>query len=320
MRRLFLLALTAAVLSGCRRQAKPPGPGPAPRPQVGEPVEAAGLHNVYRLTDKLYSGSSPEGDEGFRSLQRLGVRTVLSVDGARPDVDRARRFGLRYVHLPIGYDGLSREQALRLARAVRDLPGPVYVHCHHGQHRGPAAAAVIHRFLDDRCTVEEALAELRRAGTDPRYRGLYAAPAELRPPAAGELDRVPPDFPEVAEVPPLARAMVSIDERWDNLKLARAAGWKAPPAHPDVDPPHEALLLVELYHEAARSPRSGEDGTLRRGLLEAEEGARRLEEILRAGKKGGAVDAAAAESAFQKMGAACSRCHASHRDVPRRLQ
>src|SRR5947209_839442 len=67
-------------------------------------VEAPGLHNVFRLTDKLYSGSSPDGDEGFASLQRLGVKTVISVDGARPDVERAHQFGMRYIHLPIGYD------------------------------------------------------------------------------------------------------------------------------------------------------------------------------------------------------------------------
>src|SRR5947209_1446199 len=80
-------------------------------------VEAPGLNNVYRLTDQLFSGSSPEGDEGFRSLRKLGVKTVLSVDGAKPDVARAHAYGLRYVHLPVGYDGISREQALRIARA-----------------------------------------------------------------------------------------------------------------------------------------------------------------------------------------------------------
>jgi protein tyrosine phosphatase (PTP) superfamily phosphohydrolase (DUF442 family) len=130
-------------------------------------VEAPGLHNVYRLTQGLYS-SSPEGDQGFASLRALGVLTVLSVDGVRPDIERAHKYGLRYVHLPIGYDGMPSQQALRVARAVRDLPGPVHVHCHHGKHRGPAAAAVARLCLDERCTVEDALAWLRRAGIDPR--------------------------------------------------------------------------------------------------------------------------------------------------------
>src|SRR5262245_34504268 len=74
-----------------------------------------GLHNVHRITDKLLSGSRPEGDEGFRLLRDLGVKTVMSVDGARPEVERARKYGLRYVHLPFGYDGPPREQVWRVA-------------------------------------------------------------------------------------------------------------------------------------------------------------------------------------------------------------
>src|SRR5690242_3938505 len=98
------------------RAAAPPGRA-AEEPAAPDParVEAAGLHNVYRITDRLYSGSSPDGDEGFRSLQQLGIKTILSVDGARPDVALAHKYGMRYVHLPIGYDGMPRDQALRIA-------------------------------------------------------------------------------------------------------------------------------------------------------------------------------------------------------------
>src|SRR5262249_7822843 len=106
---------------------------------AAKPAELPGLHNVFRVSDKLYSGSVPEGELGFRTLQALGIRTVISVDGARPDAATARRFGLRYVHLPFGYDGCPTARALEIIRAVRDLPGPIYLHCHHGKHRSPAA-------------------------------------------------------------------------------------------------------------------------------------------------------------------------------------
>ena len=130
---VFVLVILAA---GCGSPtAGPERAGPVP-------VEVERLHNVYRLSDRLYSGSGPEGDAGFSSLQTLGVKTVITVDGAAPDVARAERFGMRYVHVPVGYDGIPREEAWRLAKAARDLPGPVYVHCHHGMHRGPAAAVV----------------------------------------------------------------------------------------------------------------------------------------------------------------------------------
>ena len=235
------------------------------------------------------------------------------MDGARPDVERAHKFGLRYVHLPIGYEGVPEDQGKRIAKAVRDLPGAVYVHCHHGKHRGPAAAAVAHLCVDERCGVETALDEMRRAGTDPHYAGLYAAPRDLRRPTREELDRVPDDFPEVAQVAGLAQVMVQIDERWDRLKEARAAGWKVPLAHPDIDPPHEALQLVEQYREALRLLEvDARPEELRRWLAEAEKDAEGLEAALR-GRAGVGV-----EAAWKKAGAACTRCHAGHRDLPRR--
>jgi protein tyrosine phosphatase (PTP) superfamily phosphohydrolase (DUF442 family) len=284
-------------------------------------VEAAGLHNVFRLTDKLYSGSSPEGDAGFASLKQLDIQTIISVDGARPDVETARTYGFRYVHLPIGYDGVPREQGMRIAKAVRDLPGPVYIHCHHGKHRGPAAAAVAHLCLDEKCSVETALAEMRRAGTDPHYTGLYAALGEFGRPTAGDLDRVPSDFPEVSEVAALAQIMVGIDERWERLKLIRAANWKVPADYPDLDPPHEALQLREQYREASRLPAVREKTEeFRRWLSEAEDGARALEETLRAGNDRSGENARAAEEAFLKANVLCARCHARHRDVPRKQE
>jgi protein tyrosine phosphatase (PTP) superfamily phosphohydrolase (DUF442 family) len=272
------------------------------------PIQKKGLHNVYRITDNLFSGSSPEGDDGFQSLKELGVRTILSVDGARPDVERAQKFGLRYVHLPFGYDGIPRQRVLELAKAVRDLPGPVYLHCHHGKHRGPAAAAVIHLCLDEKCSIAQAVAEMKRAGTDPRYTGLFNLPHTLVRPTSKELDAIGNEFPEVAKVPDLAQIMVEIDARWENLKLIRAAGWKSPRNHPDLDPAHEGLQLMEQYREAGRLKKGPEE--MRRWLADAEGGAEELVRWLRGN------DAPAAEKAFQSLGTSCVRCHAKYRDVP----
>ena len=305
--------LIAVVSIGCRRAPEPP-----PEEAVVGKLEAPGLHNVYRLTDALFSGSSPEGDEGFESLRRLGIQTILSVDGARPDIARARRFGLRYVHLPVGYNGVPEGQGWRIAKAVRDLPGPVYIHCHHGKHRGPAAAAVVRLCLDRACTVETALDEMRRAGTDPRYTGLFAAPQELRRPTKADLDGLPDEFPEAVEVGGFTALMVQIDERWERLGLARAAGWKTPPSHPDIDPPHEALLLAEGYEESLRHPDvKGRPEELRRWLADSMVKAKELEAILRAGKRANGVDRLATEKAYRRAAEACSHCHAKYRDRPR---
>ncbi len=103
--------------------------------------EHPGLHNVINFSDQLINGSAPEGDRGFDSLKALGIKTIICVDGATPDAARAEARGMRYVHLPIGYDGIDETEGLKLIRAIRDLPQPIYIHCYHGVHRSPAAAA-----------------------------------------------------------------------------------------------------------------------------------------------------------------------------------
>src|SRR4051812_43585744 len=47
-----------------------------------ERLKVVGIENVYRLSPRLYSGGQPEGRAGFSALKRLGIRTLISVDGA----------------------------------------------------------------------------------------------------------------------------------------------------------------------------------------------------------------------------------------------
>jgi protein tyrosine phosphatase (PTP) superfamily phosphohydrolase (DUF442 family) len=329
MHRWWTLGAIAGLLLpvGCGEAPLPANPDVAAR-RSAEPLSAAledapadfaGLHNVVRVSAKLLSGGAPEGDEGFDSLQRLGVKTIISVDGARPDLQRARRVGMRYVHLPIGYDGVPREQALKLARAVRDLPGQVYLHCHHGKHRSPAAAVAANLCLDGACTSGAALALMKRAGTGANYKGLHAAAEQFHLVSNEELDRVSADFPEVAQTDDFVNLMVKVERHFDHLKQVRAAGWQAPPEHADLDGPHEALLLREAYAELARLKEAKERGDeLERWLAEAADNAGALETALAAGKQTGSLNSKAVEAAFNASADACARCHRKYRDVPQR--
>jgi protein tyrosine phosphatase (PTP) superfamily phosphohydrolase (DUF442 family) len=283
-------------------------------PKVG-PLQAPGIDNLFRATDRILSGGQPEGDEAFASLRKLGVKTIISVDGIRPDLERAAKFHLRYVHLPHGYDGIPPETAARLVKAARTLEGPIFVHCHHGKHRGPAAVGVICQATAG-WTPDQAVAWMKQAGTSPDYAGLYRANADFLMPTAEALARVPEAFPSHAEVSGLVDAMVAIDLRWDQLKAAQKAGWRVPPDQPDLIPAAEALLLQEAYRELQRDVRAQAKGETFLGLLrEAESGAKDLHALL--GSRATALDEAAlrqADALSRAAGGACAGCHKKFRN------
>ena len=121
---------------------------PAPANMIPPIKDMPGIHNYRRWSDHVAQGGQPEGDKAFQALKAEGITTVVTVDGAMPDVEGAERVGLKYVHIPIGYDGISKDEEARIVKAVTESKGPVFVHCHHGLHRGPAAAALARMSLD----------------------------------------------------------------------------------------------------------------------------------------------------------------------------
>lgn len=307
--RFLLAAIALLIVLGCRRDAvDPQHPNQTIDPV---PIDQPGLNHAYRVSDRIYSGGSPEGEAGFAELERLGVKTIISVDGAVPDVEAAARHGIQYVHLPIGYDGVPRQRVLELAKAAQISEGPIYVHCHHGKHRGPAGVAAIMMSLDPRWDSDRAEAWLALAGTDPRYLGLWKLPRLLVPPTAEEIEQVPPSFPSVGTVGDLARLMVHVDVTLDRLKLAKDAGWTTPKGHADIDPSHEALMLIEHYREAARVDAASRLGTEFVGLLNrAESTAAELEKSLRERNREKAA------TAYQRSAEMCAACHERFRDRP----
>jgi protein tyrosine phosphatase (PTP) superfamily phosphohydrolase (DUF442 family) len=266
------------------------------------------------LHDKVISGGLPEGDEAFQELERLGVKTVISVDGAKPDVAIAKKYGMRYVHLPHGYDGIPDARVQDLAKAVHDLPGPIYIHCHHGKHRSPAAAAVacVATGLLD---AADALRVLKAAGTSKNYRGLYQSAESARRIDEAKLSALKADFPETAHLPPMAEAMVAIEHTHDHLKSIAAANWKSPPSHPDLDPAHEALLLREHFTELLRTDSTKREPPQFAELAkQGESAATELEALLRQP----VASPKEATKALEKVTQNCTTCHQAFRDIPLR--
>lgn len=313
--------LAAMFIGACAKQQPRPAPATSASATTNESraperIDAKHLSNAVRLHQKVISGAQPDGDAAFEELASLGVKTVISVDGAKPDVELAKRHGLRYVHLPHGYDGIPDQRAKDLAKAVRDLPGPVYIHCHHGKHRSPAAATVA-------CVgagllrPSDALGVLKLAGTSENYRGLYQSAESAQRLDDALIDALDVEFKETVDLPPLAEAMVALEHTHDHLKAVAEAGWKPTAEHPDIDPPHEAMLLREHFTELLRTEEvKGCPEKFQELLRESETAAQELESALRNATDAARVDLAIVNARFEIVTKNCAACHTEFRDVP----
>lgn len=308
----FLFAL--AFLAGCvSEQAQQPElqSQPAASEKVFLPADGPtekdhpDLHNLLQITDKVYSGGEPENEAAFAELFELGVKVIVSVDGATPNQELAQKYGMRYVHIPIGYDGITAEAVKSFARAADELDETTYVHCHHGTHRGPAGAAAICVARGD-CDGETAMKILQKAGTSKKYPGLWRdVKGYHRPPAGQPL----PTLVAVAKIDSVPKAMAKLDRAADNLTLSQEAGWTVPKDHPDLVPGEEAHRVVEGLQDAQQHLAGKLDNAELRGWLsEAIEASRQFESALRTGQLN---DATARFTAVQQ---ACSRCHAKYRN------
>lgn len=313
------VVLCCAWLPGCASATTDSSPAPAASaPAMAEGGDAAkppllparevpagseDLHHLLFVTDQILSGGEPKTEGAFAALQRMGIRVIVSVDGARPNVELARRYGLRYVHLPIGYDGVPEGARRGLQQVVRELEGPIYIHCHHGRHRGPAAAAIA-CIAAGAADGTQALQVLERAGTGKNYGGLWRDVAAFVP---ADDSRGGPALVEVADVDVLAAAMAQIDRASDNLKLMAARGWTAPPEYPDLKAATEATLLAEGFREAVRLLADDDryDEQFNRWLQESAETS---SEFLQKLEQDDASDL------WRLLQSQCQQCHKAYRD------
>ncbi|MCA9012792.1 MAG: hypothetical protein KDB01_23735, partial [Planctomycetaceae bacterium] len=209
-----------------------------------------------------------------------------------------------------------------LARAVRDLPGPIYIHCHHGKHRSPAAAGVA-CVSAGLISPDQAIQVLELAGTNPAYRGLFEAVQAATPFEVAFLNELNVEFKEVQEIPPMTEAMVRLSHVTDHLKRIGEAGWQPPADHPDLEPAHEALLLRELFTELLRTEEVKQQPMeFQEWLRDSEATTLEMESQLSEWKyaqPGSSPPAALSSTLATKLDRVlsnCQACHVKYRDVP----
>jgi protein tyrosine phosphatase (PTP) superfamily phosphohydrolase (DUF442 family) len=270
-----------------------------------------GLHNLVAYTPELISGGVPEGDEGLATLQAMGIRTIISVDGEMPDVAGAKARGMRYVHLPIGYNGISHKRTLEIARAIKELPGPIYLHCHHGKHRSASAAGAAAVTLGE-ITNEDAIARMKVSGTSPNYKGLYECVNEATIVKVEELETADNAFPEESRPSGMTQSMVEMNVAITNLTEIEKAGWKTPEDHPDLVPAAEAGRLADVLRVAHQDEAifKAWPAEFKAAFLKDSKLVEELEEGIVAGE-----EPALLSERFKAVNKSCKDCHTTFRDT-----
>jgi len=281
----------------------------APPPVGAEAaVHLPGLHNVVTYSDRTIGGGQPEGREGLATLAAMGIRTVISVDGAKPDAELAAQLGMTYVHLPISYDTITPQRQRELAQAITSCEGPIYLHCHHGKHRSAAAlgSALV---LCGTLTPEQAQQRMRVSGTANEYTGLWQAVAAGKPLDAALRQVDPKTFPSEAKVSGMVATMAEIDLVFDLVKQSEKAGWQAPTDHPDLVAPKETARLSSLFAALQDDPESrAQPADYQAMLTRSIERSAALDAAVRAG------DGKAAGELLAALGKGCKECHVQYRD------
>lgn len=258
--------------------------------------------NFREAAPRIYSGAQPDAAY-FPALYARGIRTILSVDGARPDVDAAREAGLVYVHIPIGYDGITNEEAAVLSRVLRERSGDIFIHCHHGIHRGPAMAALGMRLVAPPSSPAEALDFLERAGTSKEYAGLWQDVEACNPEAIALLQ---PQLHEVFPTSNIVEAMVSIDHHFHHLDQLIKNQLKPLAEAPDLVAALEARILAQQLEAAPmHEDNDAEYDTFMNGCTSR---AKELEVVIES------RDVRRCAEVFEALRQDCRQCHVKFRN------
>lgn len=161
---ICMIALSASpVLAQSPSPAAPATPVAARNVRWAVPVQIEGVPNLHRLADHLYRSEQPTA-EGFRNLEKLGIRTVINLRYFNSDDDEAEGTSLKLHRVKILTWRAGDDHVVEVMRLLRNKEnGPFLIHCQHGADRTGLMSAM-YRMLEENWTAQEALDELIDGG------------------------------------------------------------------------------------------------------------------------------------------------------------
>lgn len=170
-RRRTLVVLASVWTGGGIAAAKPSAPASASAPGPGArpadwatPLPELGVPNLHLIAPGLYRSAQPRAQD-VAALQRLGIRTVVSLRSFNSDEAVFKGSGITLVRVPINTWHIGDEQVVKALRALRAAraSGPVLLHCQHGADRTGVISAVL-RMTEQGWSRKQAMDEMFRGG------------------------------------------------------------------------------------------------------------------------------------------------------------
>jgi protein tyrosine/serine phosphatase len=126
--------------------------------------KAVEIPNFQIVSKELWRGSAPS-ESDLTELAKRGVKTVVNLRkpgaGTSKEETYARKLGLKYVHIPMGFGSPSPKSINQfLAIVTNPEYQPVYVHCLQGADRTGSVVGV-YRMLVQGWTFDKAYSEMR---------------------------------------------------------------------------------------------------------------------------------------------------------------
>jgi uncharacterized protein (TIGR01244 family) len=138
-------------------------------PLAGNP----GIKNYYRVRPDVATAGQPS-DEALADIKKAEFKTVINLrtveEGSLEEKPKVEALGLEYHNIPIGSDGISKEQVELFEKILGDsAKRPVFIHCASSGRVG--AMWFIHQVLGEGKGEASALEEAKKAGLRPSLEG-----------------------------------------------------------------------------------------------------------------------------------------------------
>lgn len=128
------------------------------------------MQERMKISDQITVGAQPTAaqlqelaQEGFKSV--VNLRTPGESDqplSPEEEGNKVRALAMKYLHIPVSSQAIQPEQVDQFREHIRQLPGPVFVHCHQGKRAG--ALVMMQGAIEAGWTGDQALQTAQEMG------------------------------------------------------------------------------------------------------------------------------------------------------------